>query len=33
MLKLTDIVTSPWLGIGELDEELFNVIHVFGIIK
>ena len=33
MCKLTDIVTSLWLGIGKLDKELFNVIHVFGIIQ
>ena len=31
--KLTDIITSLWLGIGKLDKELFTVIHVFGIIK
>ena len=30
--KLTDIVTSLWLGIGKFDKELFNVIPVFGII-
>ena len=31
MCKLTDIVTSLWLGISKLDKELFNVIHVLGI--
>ena len=29
--KLTDIVTSLWLGISKLDKELSNVIHVLGI--
>ena len=27
--KLTDIVTSLWLGIIVLPKELFNVLHVF----
>ena len=30
--KLTDIVTSLWLGIIVLPKELFNVTYVFGLI-
>ena len=29
--KLTDIVTSLWLGIIMLHKELFNVTYVFGL--
>ena len=33
MCKLTDIVTSLWLGTGKLEKRLFNMTHVFGVIK